>query len=309
MSAVFIGCTTDSSSPDSTGGLSLDLTIADDVVINEVSWTITGGDMEPMRGTIDTSAQDSTASLEVFGLPPGSGYLVEFEATDETGTVITFKPDHQIFPELVFNYETLRSRLRELAFLNRGVRISITDDRGEKPRSETFHYEGGIVEYVRWLNEGRAVICPEPIFFDGEKDGIQVAEEGCLSVPGYYETVRRAERVTEPSDPLVRWVVQVGSFTELARADALVTQLREAGLADVACEEVAVHLPVYASPEKAAELALAIGPAARATRLFEASSGDKAAIQDDIARDLEQYHDGTAVRIPALLNLYTARVV
>ncbi|MCB1184446.1 DNA topoisomerase (ATP-hydrolyzing) subunit B [bacterium] len=93
---------------------------------------------------------------------------------DETGTIITFKPDHQIFPELVYNYETLRSRLRELAFLNRGVNISITDDRPEKPRTETFHYEGGIVEYVRWLNEGRSVICPEPIFFEGEKDGIQV---------------------------------------------------------------------------------------------------------------------------------------
>jgi SAM-dependent methyltransferase len=95
----------------------------------------------------------------------------------------------------------------------------------------------------------------------------------------------------------------------LADIDWSVGQLREAGLADVACEEVAVHLPVHASPEKAAELALAIGPAARAIRLFEASSGDKAAIRDDIARDLEQYHDGTAVRIPALLNLYTARVV
>ena len=60
----------------------------DGITINEVAWTISGGDMEPMRGTIDTSAQDSTASLEVFGLPPGSGYLVEFEATDETGTVM-----------------------------------------------------------------------------------------------------------------------------------------------------------------------------------------------------------------------------
>jgi hypothetical protein len=87
MSAVFVGCTTDSSSPDSTGGLSLDLTIADDVVINEVAWTITGGDMEPMSGTIDTSAPGATASVEVFGLPPGDGYNVALEATDATGTV------------------------------------------------------------------------------------------------------------------------------------------------------------------------------------------------------------------------------
>ena len=95
----------------------------------------------------------------------------------------------------------------------------------------------------------------------------------------------------------------------LADIDWSVGQLRDAGLADVACEEVAVHLPVQASPEKAAELALVIGPAARVVRLFDASAGDRAAIRDDIARDLEQYHDGTAVRIPALLNLYTARVV
>jgi DNA gyrase subunit B len=91
-----------------------------------------------------------------------------------TGTVITFKPDYQIFPELVFNYETLRSRVRELAFLNRGLKITITDERPEKPRQDVFHYEGGIVEYVRWLNEARTVICPEPIFFEGEKDGVQI---------------------------------------------------------------------------------------------------------------------------------------
>ncbi len=92
----------------------------------------------------------------------------------ESGTIFVFKPDHEIFPELVFSYETLRGRLRELAFLNRGVHISITDERGDKTREETFHFEGGIVEYVRWLNEGRNVICPEPVYFEGEKDGIQI---------------------------------------------------------------------------------------------------------------------------------------
>ncbi len=93
---------------------------------------------------------------------------------DQTGTIVTFKPDHEIFPELVFNFDTLRGRIRELAFLNRGVKITITDDRGEEPRSEVFHYEGGIVEYVRWLNESRSAICAEPIYFEGEKDGIQI---------------------------------------------------------------------------------------------------------------------------------------
>jgi DNA gyrase subunit B len=93
---------------------------------------------------------------------------------DETGTTITFKADHQIFSELVFSFETLRGRLRELAFLNKGVNITITDERDGRMREETFHFDGGIVEYVRWLNESRQVICPQPVYFEGEKDGIQV---------------------------------------------------------------------------------------------------------------------------------------
>ncbi len=93
---------------------------------------------------------------------------------DQSGTVITFKPDHEIFPERVYSYETLRGRLRELAFLNRGLHITIADVRGEKSREEVFHFEGGIVEYVRWLNESRTVICPEPVYIEGEKDGVQI---------------------------------------------------------------------------------------------------------------------------------------
>jgi len=93
---------------------------------------------------------------------------------EDGGTIITFKPDHQIFPERVYNFETLRSRMRELAFLNRGIIITIADERPERPRKESFHFEGGIVEYVRWLNESRSVICAEPVYFEGEKDGVQV---------------------------------------------------------------------------------------------------------------------------------------
>ncbi|MEN8008693.1 MAG: ATP-binding protein, partial [Candidatus Krumholzibacteriota bacterium] len=93
---------------------------------------------------------------------------------EDSGTTITFKPDHEIFPELVYSFETLRGRLRELAFLNRGVTIAIADERTEREREESFHFEGGIVEYVRWLNESRQVICPEPVYFEGEKDGVQV---------------------------------------------------------------------------------------------------------------------------------------
>ena len=83
----FAGCSTDSSPSENTGSLNLNLELAADVKINEVDWTISGGDMEPMSGTIDTSAPGATASVEVFGLPPGQGYLVELQATDETGEV------------------------------------------------------------------------------------------------------------------------------------------------------------------------------------------------------------------------------
>ena len=93
---------------------------------------------------------------------------------ETNGTTISFEADPQIFPERVYSFETLRGRLRELAFLNRGLCITIEDTRPGKLRTESFHYEGGIVEYVRWLNEGRNVVCPEPVYFEGEKDGVQV---------------------------------------------------------------------------------------------------------------------------------------
>lgn len=94
----------------------------------------------------------------------------------------------------------------------------------------------------------------------------------------------------------------------MANADWSLAQLKAAGLAEVACEEVEVGLPIEGSPGDAADLALAIGPAARFIRLHEASAADVQAIRDDIARDMEQYLEGDTVRIPALLNLYTARV-
>ncbi|MFO7653197.1 MAG: DNA topoisomerase (ATP-hydrolyzing) subunit B [Candidatus Krumholzibacteriia bacterium] len=93
---------------------------------------------------------------------------------DETGTTVTFQPDPQIFPETVFSFETLRSRMRELAFLNKELRIVLRDTRPQKEREETFYFEGGIVEYVRWLNEGRTVISPQPVYFTGENQGVQV---------------------------------------------------------------------------------------------------------------------------------------
>jgi DNA gyrase subunit B len=86
----------------------------------------------------------------------------------KTGTTIRFKPDPEIFETIEFNYETLSNRLRELAFLKRGITITLRDERAEN-RSHVFHYEGGIVEFVKQLNAGKTVINPEPIYFQKTK--------------------------------------------------------------------------------------------------------------------------------------------
>lgn len=82
-----LGCSTDTQQDAPSGSLSLQLVLADGIVINSVSWEISGNEMEPMSGTIDTSSPDSTASVEVYGLPPGEDYLVELAATSEDGDV------------------------------------------------------------------------------------------------------------------------------------------------------------------------------------------------------------------------------
>ena len=99
IAVAFAGCSSNTSTNENTGSLNLNLELADGITINEVDWTISGGDMEPMSGTINTSAPGATASVEVFGLPPGEGYLVELEATDESGEV-TCKGDAEFDVEV-----------------------------------------------------------------------------------------------------------------------------------------------------------------------------------------------------------------
>ena len=93
--------------------------------------------------------------------------------TQRRGTKVTFKPDPQIFEELTYSYDTLAHRLRELAFLNQGLAISLRDERSETLREATFKYEGGIVEFVEHLNRARQTL-HEPIFVEGENSGVQL---------------------------------------------------------------------------------------------------------------------------------------
>ena len=95
--------------------------------------------------------------------------------TQKTGTKVTFFPDAEIFETIVFKYDTLRVRLKELAFLNKGLTISLTDKRGEKERSDKFCYEGGIRELVEEINSGNETLFPEPLYFE-EQDGTTVCE-------------------------------------------------------------------------------------------------------------------------------------
>ena len=88
---------------------------------------------------------------------------------DSTGTTVTFMPDDEIFPVTTFNYDTLKHRLRELAFLNTGITITLTDER-EADKSETFHFDGGIRSFVEHLNRKKEKLNPTPIYFNGRKD-------------------------------------------------------------------------------------------------------------------------------------------
>jgi DNA gyrase subunit B len=94
--------------------------------------------------------------------------------TDKTGTTTTFKPDPTVFEELVFDYDLLLTRFREMAFLNQGIRIDFRDDRGEEPVENVLYYKGGIVEYVQYLNRKENVINPEVIHVFGEREGTYI---------------------------------------------------------------------------------------------------------------------------------------
>ena len=97
--------------------------------------------------------------------------------TDTTGTKVTFLPDPTIFDDVIYDYETLKVRLRETAFLTKNLKISLTDlrvEEGEEPKSNTFHYEGGIKEFVSYINKNKTPLYDTVIYTEGEKNGIYV---------------------------------------------------------------------------------------------------------------------------------------
>ncbi len=105
---------------------------------------------------------ETTKQLEVIGKAKG------------TGTTVSFKPDATIFTETRFDYATLATRLRELAFLNKGLTITLKDERKEQQKEETFVYKGGLAEFVKYLLGNRKPLHPKPITFEVTRDGVQV---------------------------------------------------------------------------------------------------------------------------------------
>ncbi|HXG05005.1 MAG TPA: DNA topoisomerase (ATP-hydrolyzing) subunit B [Candidatus Binatia bacterium] len=125
-----------------------------------------------------------TQRFENGGIPVTE--LTAGEKTQKHGTIVRFKPDPQIFEDVTFSFDTLSNRLRELAFLNKGLKIVIEDERDG--RSHTFLYRGGIVEFVKHLNQNKTPIHPKVLYFEGRRGDIEV-EVALQYNDGYQENV------------------------------------------------------------------------------------------------------------------------
>ena len=144
-------------------------------------YKVSGG----LHGVGVTCVNALSEHLEVEVHRDGKSYGIEFAEgkttkqlyekgiAEGTGTTVHFKPDATIFTETVYSYETLRHRIRELAFLNKGITITLTDER-DNGKQETFHFAGGIVEFVNHVDQNKELINPEVIYLEASKDGIIV---------------------------------------------------------------------------------------------------------------------------------------
>ena len=151
--------------------------------------------------------------------------LTEIGTTERHGTTVTFLPDKEIFEETVFEYSTIKHRLREMAFLTKGLRISLTDRREEDKKTDSFHYEGGIMEYVSYLNKNQTVLYDKIIYCEGKKGTVQVEvalqhndgyNEGCYSFVNNINTPEGGTHLTGFRNALTK------TFNEYAKIMKLV---------------------------------------------------------------------------------------
>ena len=153
--------------------------------------------------------------------------LEEIGPTDRHGTTVTFLPDEEIFEDTVFDYATIKQRLREMAFLTKGLRISLTDKREEGKKTDSFHYEGGIMEYVSYLNKNQTVLYDKIIYCEGKKGTVQVEvalqhndgyNEGCYSFVNNINTPEGGTHLTGFRNALTK------TFNEYAKLMKLVKE-------------------------------------------------------------------------------------
>lgn len=134
-----------------------------------------------------------------IGVPTGDMQIIGSCGKEEHGTKVTFMPDDEIFSTLEFDYKTLSTRFRETCFLNAGLKILFKDLRGEKERSDSFCYEGGLIEFVKWLNKTRNAIHQKPIYFKREENGtvaevaIQYSDSYNENIQGFVNTINTIE--------------------------------------------------------------------------------------------------------------------
>jgi DNA gyrase/topoisomerase IV subunit B len=139
----------------------------------------------------------SFGNLSLLAIPENDGRmfvgrpvtgLENIGPTDLKGTKITFLPDKKIFEDISMNFDAIAKRLKDLAFLNKGIRMTLTDERPEKPISKIFHYSGGLVDFVEYLNEDKTVVHSEVIYFEGERDDIK-AQVAIQYTDSYTESI------------------------------------------------------------------------------------------------------------------------
>jgi len=125
----------------------------------------------------------------IIGVPKADVKVIGKADPTKHGTKVTFLPDEKIFSVVDFDYKTLATRFRETCFLNAGLKIIFSDLREEKPRSETFHYEGGLIEFVKWLNKTRNPVHSKPIYFKREESKV-IAEVAVQYTDSYNENIQ-----------------------------------------------------------------------------------------------------------------------
>ena len=119
--------------------------------------------------------RDGRVVTQTYAMGHPTSELTDLGPSDETGTQIEFFPDPEIFESVVFDYDLLRSRFREMAFLNKGIRITLRDERGEKPVEQVYEFEGGIKSFVEYLNRNKTLLLDETIYMSGQK-GMGIVE-------------------------------------------------------------------------------------------------------------------------------------